>query len=209
MMQLLRLSTLPVVYSFLWLPIWHTIFTHGTFGNLGFFLIKWWQVSLQWQSIWSYIWVQTQVTVSHSKFPLRVWAPHLNPSSKQKQQPRLLGGALSADLSWGFMLSHRWWKISIKYGRYIMTVKISYRFINRHDPEGWPWPWSAVIEHPAGMAMYKRWVSVIVLYRDSVTIAQWANEWISLSVLPVERVQFPGHGGVFRGILPWLITLCQ
>jgi len=62
-------------------------------------------------------------------------------------------------------------------------------------------------------------------------IAQWENDCISLSVLSVARVMIaqwdmhecislhvcllrgpgsiPGHGRVFQGIFPWLITLCQ
>jgi len=43
-----------------------------------------------------------------------------------------------------------------------------------------------------------------------VMIAQWENECISLSVLPVARVKFQcSHGGVFQGIHPWQITLCK
>jgi len=39
----------------------------------------------------------------------------------------------------------------------------------------------------------------------TVMVAQWDS---SLSVLPAARV-IPSHGGVFQGIFPWLITLCQ
>jgi len=35
-------------------------------------------------------------------------------------------------------------------------------------------------------------------------IAQWDS-----SLLPVARVQFPATAGVFQGIFPWLIALCQ
>jgi len=44
---------------------------------------------------------------------------------------------------------------------------------------------------------------------SSVTIAQWENEWISLSVLPVALGSILSHGKVFQGIFLWLITLCQ
>ena len=37
-------------------------------------------------------------------------------------------------------------------------------------------------------------------------IAQWENKYISLSVLPVARVQFLVTAEYFKGIFPWLIT---
>jgi len=37
-------------------------------------------------------------------------------------------------------------------------------------------------------------------------VAQWENERISLFVLPVAQGSITDHGGVFKGIFPWLIT---
>jgi len=40
--------------------------------------------------------------------------------------------------------------------------------------------------------------------------AQWENECIYLTVCPPRGPgSIPGHDGVFQGIFPWLITLCQ
>jgi len=50
---------------------------------------------------------------------------------------------------------------------------------------------------------------MLIISGKSVTMAQWENEWISLSVLPVALVQFPANGGVFQGIVPWLIKFFQ
>jgi len=40
-------------------------------------------------------------------------------------------------------------------------------------------------------------------------VAQWENECISLSVLAVGWVQFPGMSKYFKEFFFWLITLCQ
>jgi len=49
----------------------------------------------------------------------------------------------------------------------------------------------------------------LLLVTWSVMIAQWENQCVSLSALPVIRVQFPTVAEHFKMFSPWLITFCQ
>jgi len=46
------------------------------------------------------------------------------------------------------------------------------------------------------------WVEHILLSLKSVAIAQWENKCISLSVLPMARIQFPTVAEYFKGSFP-------
>jgi len=82
---------------------------------------------------------------------------------------------------------------------------------------------TVIFSHDSSVDKY---ISLPVLSVTRVMIAQWENKCISLSVLPVARVISgrmnvshwlsslwsgfnPDSSGVFLGIFPWLITLCQ
>ena len=64
---------------------------------------------------------------------------------------------------------------------------------------------------PVARVMIAKWknecISLSVLSLARVMIAQWENECISLSLRGLDLT--PDYAGVFQGIFPWLITLCQ